>query len=64
MQKKKSPLSRLCDEELFIKTAIDCFLLYDKTPIEQNTSKIKNQRLICKTTDLGEDAHTIFKVHI
>ena len=27
---------------------------------EKNTSKIKNQRLICKTTDLQEDLHTVF----
>ena len=29
--------------------------------LEQNTSKIKNKRLNCKTTDLREDANTIFK---
>ena len=28
---------------------------------EQNTSKIKNRRLICKNTNLGEDAYNIFK---
>ena len=28
---------------------------------EKNTSKIKNRRLNCKTTDLGEDDHTFFK---
>ena len=27
-KKNISPLSQLCDEELFIKTAIDCSLLY------------------------------------
>ena len=25
-----------------------------------NTSRIKNQRLICKLADLGQDAHPIF----
>ena len=32
--------------------------------LKKNTSKIKKQRLICKTTDFMEYAHSIFKDHL
>ena len=38
------------------KWVIFLWVIFEK----KKTSKIKNQRLNCKTTDLGKDAHTIF----